>query len=376
MSLDADGSLQAGSLPEERVTSVDILRGFDMFWIVGGTAIVWALEDFGSNPFIAALTNQLEHRDWEGFVFEDFIFPLFVFLMGMAIVFSVGRIVQREGRLGAYRRIFKRFAIMFALGIFYNGGFTHGLDGTRIMGVLQRLALCYLATALLFCHLTPKQMMAVCFGLLVGYWAWLSFVPVPDIGTVSFAKGMTWPNYLDNRYLPLNKCEGRWDAEGLLSTLPAIGSCLLGVFAGLFLKDPGVAANKKGLCLIGAGILGICAGYLWGVQFPIIKKIWTSSYVILAGGYSCLILGIFYQTIDVWKIRFWTTPFLWIGSNALAIYMACNIVKFDKLAGRLIGDGVYAPAGGLGSMSETVIRLGFVVLLAGFLYRKKVFIRI
>lgn len=376
MGTEATGNITVDNPLEERVISVDVLRGFDMFWIVGGAAIVWALEEFGSNPVIAFLVNQLEHRDWEGFVFEDFIFPLFVFLMGMAVVFSMERVVRQGGAAGAHRRIVRRFAIMFALGIFYNGGFTRGLDGTRLMGVLQRLALCYLATALMFCHLKPRQMMAVCAGLLVGYWAWLSFVPVPGLGTASFAKGATWPNYLDSLWLPLSKSEQSWDAEGLLSTLPAIGSCLLGVFAGLFLKDPRVPANRKGLWLIGAGLLGICAGYLWGIQFPIIKKIWTSSFVILAGGYSCIILGVFYQIIDVWKIRAWTAPFLWIGSNALAIYMVCNIVKFDKLAARLIGEGAYAPPGGLGSMCETVIRLGFVVLLAGFLYRRKVFIRI
>ena len=359
-----------------RVISVDVLRGFDMFWIVGGAAIVWALEEFGSNPVIAFLVNQLEHREWEGFVFEDFIFPLFVFLMGMAVVFSMGRIVEREGIAGAYRRIFRRFAIMFLLGIFYNGGIAHGLDGTRLMGVLQRLALCYLATALLFCHLKPRQLAFVCAALLIGYWAWLSFVPVPGLGTVSFAKGETWPNYLDGHLLPFSKTDGKWDAEGILSTFPAVGSCLLGVFAGLFLKNPRVPANRKGIYLICAGILGICAGYLWGFQFPVIKKIWTSSFVILAGGYSCLALGVFYQVIDVWKMRVWTAPFLWIGSNALAIYMVCNIVKLEKIAARLIGEGAFAPPGGVGSMCETVIRLAFVVLLAGFLYRKKVFIRI
>ncbi len=376
MGADAMGSLPAENPSGDRVISVDVLRGFDMFWIVGGTALFWALEDFGSNPVVAFFINQIEHRDWEGFVFEDFIFPLFVFLVGMSVVFSVGRIVAREGTLGAYRRIFRRFAVMFALGVFYNGGFTHGLDGVRLMGVLQRLALCYLATALLFCHLKPKQLMWVCIGVLVGYGAWLSLVPVPGVGTVSFAKGMTWPNYIDRRFLPFSKSEEGWDAEGLMSTLPAVGTCLLGAFAGLFLKNPNVPANRKGLYLIGVGIAGICAGYLWGFQLPIIKKIWTSSYVILAGGYSCLILGVFYQLIDVWKIRFWTAPFLWIGSNALAIYMVCNMVKFEGLAARLIGGEDYAPAGVCGAMSETVIRLGFVVLLAGFLYRKKVFIRI
>jgi predicted acyltransferase len=367
---------QAGASSRDRVISVDVLRGFDMFWIVGGTAIVWVLDDFGSTPFTTFLANQIEHRLWDGFVFEDFIFPLFVFLVGMAVVFSIGKIVEREGIAGAYRRIFRRFAIMFALGIFYNGGFREGLDGLRLMGVLQRLALCYLATALMFCHLKPKQMVYVCTGLLVGYWAWLSFVPVPGLGLVSFTKGMTWPNYVDSHWLPFAKSEGRWDAEGIVSTLPAICTCLLGAFAGLFLKNPNVPANRKGLYLIGVGILGICVGYLWGFQFPIIKKIWTSSFVILTGGYSCLVLGIFYQLIDVWKIRFWTTPFLWIGSNALAVYMVCNLVKIETLAARLTGDGYFAPPGGWGSLSETVIRLGFVVLLAGFLYRNKVFIRI
>ena len=299
-----------------------------------------------------------------------------IFVVGMSVVFSIGKIVEREGKQGAHRRIFKRFALMFLLGIFYNGGVSRGLDGIRLMGVLQRLALCYLFTALMFCHLKPRQMVAVCAALLIGYWAWLSFIPVPGLGTVSFAKGTNWSNYLDSRYLPFSKSGGAWDAEGILSTLPAIGSCLLGAFAGLFLKNPNVPAARKGLYLICAGLLGIGAGYLWGLQFPIVKRIWTSSFVILAGGYSCLALGIFYQVIDVWKIRAWTPPFLWIGSNALAIYLLCNMVKFDKLAARLIGEGVFAPPDGVGALSETIIRLGFVVLLAGFLYRKKVFIRI
>ena len=360
----------------ERVLSVDVLRGCDMFCIVGGTALVYALDDFGRTPVSAFLVNQVEHRDWDGFVFEDFIFPLFVFLVGMSVVFSVGKIVQREGLAGAYKRIFRRTAILFLLGIFGNGGVAEGLDGMRLMGVLQRLALCYFVTALLFCHLKPKYLAAVCVGLLAGYWAWLTFVPVPGLGVASFAKGANWPNYIDAHYLPFRKYDGAWDPEGLLSTLPAIGTCLLGAFAGLFLKNPDIAASKKGMYLIGIGVLGVCLGYLWGLQFPIIKKIWTSSFVVLAAGYSCIALGVFYQVVDVWKIQGWTAPFMWIGSNALAIYVLNGIVRFDRLAGRLIGEDVFAPPGGWGSLAETVVRLGLVVLLAGYLYRKKVFVRI
>ncbi len=360
----------------DRVMSVDVLRGFDMFWIVGGGEIVRALNQFGEHPVISFFANQLKHCDWRGLVFEDLIFPLFVFLVGMAVVFSVGKIVEREGKSGAYRRILRRFALMFLLGIFYSGGVSRGLDGVRLMGVLQRLALCYLFTSLMFCHLKPRQMVVVCAALLVGYWAWLSFVPVPGLGRVSFEKGENWANYFDSRWLPFRKNDGAWDPEGPLSTFPAVATCLLGCFAGLFLMNSNFPAKKKGWCLMAAGVVLLAAGYLWGLQFPIIKKIWTSSYVLAAGGYSCLLLGLFYQIIDVWKIRAWTAPFLWIGSNALAIYMVTNILEFRKLAERLTGGGFWAPPGGVGALATTAVSLGFVLLLAGFMYRKKVFIRI
>ena len=131
----AAGNLQADGPSQERVMSVDVLRGFDMFWIVGGAGIVETFHEFGSNPVNAFFVNQLRHRDWEGFVFEDFIFPLFVFLVGMSVVFSVGKIVQREGKAGAYRRIFRRFVILFALGVLGGSHLSDGLDGIRLLGV-------------------------------------------------------------------------------------------------------------------------------------------------------------------------------------------------------------------------------------------------
>jgi predicted acyltransferase len=360
----------------DRVMSVDVLRGFDMFWIVGGGAIVRTLDKFTENPVLNVFANQLKHCDWRGLRFEDLIFPLFLFLLGMAIVFSVGKIVEKEGKFGAYRRVFKRFALMFLLGVIYSGGLARGVDGVRIMGVLQRLALCYLIVSIMFIHLKPKQMAVIGVALLVGYWAWLSFVPVPGLGRVSFEKGENWANYIDSMYLPLRKNDGAWDPEGYLSTFPAVVTCLLGFFAGLFIKNPAVPAQKKGLYFVGAGLVLLAAGYAWGLQFPIIKKIWTSSYVLAAGGYSCILLGIFYQIVDVWKIRAWTAPFLWIGSNSLAIYMVCNLVDFQQITARFVGDDYWEPQGGMAAFAATAISLGLVVLLAGFMHRKKVFIRI
>jgi predicted acyltransferase len=360
----------------DRIMSVDVLRGFDMFWIVGGGQIVQALGKCGDHPVTAFLVKQLTHCKWEGLVFYDLIFPLFLFLVGMAIVFSVGRIVEKEGRAGAYRRIFRRFFIMFVLGMVYSGGLASGIDGVRIMGVLQRLALCYLIVSIMYIHLKPRQMAAVGVVLLAGYWAWLSFVPVPGLGRTSFAVEENWANYIDRLFLPLRKNDGAWDPEGILSTLPAVGTCLLGFFAGLFIKSPAVPARKKGLYLMGAGLVLLAAGCAWGLQFPIIKRIWTSSYVLAAGGYSCLLLGVFYQVIDVWKFRAWTAPFLWIGSNALAVYMARNLVDFSRITDRFVGAGHWAPEGGLAALASAAVTLGWVVLLAGFLYRRKVFIRI
>ncbi len=376
MATDAVQSPSAPNPLADRIMSVDVLRGFDMFWIVGGGEIVRTLDQFSGNPIVNFFATQLKHCDWRGLRFEDLIFPLFVFLLGMAIVFSVGKIVAQEGKAGAYRRILRRFAIMFLLGIVYSGGLSRGLDGVRIMGVLQRLALCYLIVSIMFVHLKPKQMALVGVALLVGYWAWLSFVPVPGLGRVSFEKGENWANYLDSMYLPLRKNDGAWDPEGYLSTLPAVVTCLLGFFAGMLIKSPTVPAQRKGLYFMAAGIVLLAAGFAWGLQFPIIKKIWTSSYVLAAGGYSCLMVGIFYQIVDVWKIRAWTAPFLWIGNNPLAIYMACNLVDFQKITARLVGGGVWAPEGGLGAIATTTVSLGLVLMLAGFMYRKKVFIRI
>jgi predicted acyltransferase len=376
MASDAVQPLPALDPLADRVMSVDVLRGFDMLWIVGGGEIVRALDHLGNHPVIKFFATQLKHCEWEGLVFYDLIFPLFVFLLGMAIVFSVGKIVEKEGKAGAYRRILRRFALMFLLGILYSGGVARGIDGIRIMGVLQRLALCYLIVSVMFIHLRPKHMAVVCVALLVGYWAWLSFVPVPGLGRVTFDKGLNWANYIDSRWLPLRKNDGAWDPEGILSSFPAVATCLLGFFAGLFMKNPAVPAQKKGLYFMGTGLVLVAVGFLWGLQFPIIKRIWTSSYVLAAGGYSCLLLGVFYQVVDVWKIRAWTPPFLWIGSNALAIYMTWNLVNFDRIAERLIGGDEWALPGALDAAATAVISLGMVLLLAGFLYRKKVFIRI
>ena len=362
----------------ERLVSVDVLRGFDMIWIIGLEEVVKAACRALPCRASELLAHQLDHAEWEGFRFYDLIFPLFVFLAGASIVFSLGKIVEEGGRGAALRRVFRRSLIIYFLGVFSYDGIARGLDQVRWVGVLQRIAISYFFAALIFLGFKgrAKPMAAVCFGILLAYWAFLSFVPVPGGGEDHFAVGKNWPNCIDQRWLPGRRWDGAWDPEGLLSSLPAISTCLLGVFGGLVLRHPGLSsATKVSRLLIGGAILAV-AGWAWGIQFPVIKKIWTSSYVLVAGGFSYLLLGAFYQVVDVWKVRAWTPPFLWVGTNAITAYMAANLIEYGQIAERLAGGEIKAAAGAWGDFLIAAVAMALTLIPLRFLHRRGIFLRI
>ncbi len=370
-------SLAAAAAPvAQRLLSLDALRGFDMFWIVGAEDLVDGLRKITDSGPIRVLADQLGHKPWAGFHFEDLIFPLFVFIIGVSLVFSLTKTIAQSGRRTAVIRILRRSALLYLLGIFYYGGFATPFERIRLLGVLQRLALCYLFASLLFCYLKPKALAGVCAGLLIGYWALMSFVPVPEHGAGNFAEGMNLANYVDKQYLPLRKWNGDHDPEGLLSTLPAIANCLLGVFAGLLLKNTTVPDRKKAGYLVAAGMACLAVGWLWHLNFPVIKKIWTSSFVLVASGYSCLLLAAFYQVIDVWKWQKWAMPFVWIGVNSITIYLAANLIDFEKIARRLVGGQLNGYFGRYGQLLIAIVALALGLWLLRFLYRRKIFLRV
>jgi predicted acyltransferase len=277
--------------------------------------------------------------------------------------------------------VLRRSALLFALGLLYYGGVSSPWPDIRLTGVLNRIAVCYLLASLLFLNLRPRALLAAAVAVLVGYWGLMTFVPVPGIGAGSFEKGANLANWIDAQYLPGLKLEGDWDPEGLLSTLPAVGTCLLGVLAGLLLRDSRLTPSAKSAWLIGAGVLMIAGGLLWGVQFPVVKKIWTSSFVLVAGGFSALLLGAFHHLADVWGRTRWAVAFMWIGANALTLYLAANIVDFQSLARRLLGGDVARfldahVAYGAGRFAAALLGLALAVALARFLYRRKIFLRI
>ncbi len=403
---------ESRSSSSPRLMSLDALRGFDMFWIMGGEGLAAALGKVSNDPVTQTFATQLEHVEWAGFHFYDLIFPLFVFIVGVSIVFSLGRAIEQHGRGEALKRVFGRFALMFGVALFYSGGFASAWPDIRLLGVLNRIALCYLGGALLFCFLRHSWRMiaATAAGLLVGYWALMSFLPFPDLRPVHasgeriseamtatstaqlnwnstntvtgiFEPGLNLAHYVDQKYLPGKKWDKTWDPEGLLSTLPAIASCLLGVLAGLLLKSQSVDDRRKVTVLFACGAVTVIAGFAWGAQFPVIKKIWSSSFVLVAGGYSAILLGLFYLVVDVLKHQRWCQVFVWYGMNPITVYLADNIINFRRVAGRLLGTDVKAffdaaVTPGFGDLMLSFGEIGVGLCLVWFLYRRKIFLRL
>ena len=392
---------QATAAQAQRVVSVDALRGFNIFWILGADAVIWSLNEMlrDKGPVLSAagrfLNTQMTHVAWEGFRFYDFIFPLFIFVTGVSIVLSLPRLVEREGKAQAYARVFRRALILYGLGLIFYGGISRHWGDIRLVGVLQRIAICYLCASLLFLNFRARGIAVALVVLLAGYWALMTFVPVPGIGAGSFARDANLADWIDANYLPGWKWDLTRDPEGLLSTLPAIGTCLLGVLAGLLLADPHLQGSRKSLLLIAAGIALTSGGYLWGLQFPIVKVLWTSSFVLVAGGYSLILLGVWHQIIDVWGFQRWAAAFIWLGANAITLYFINNVTA-DQFAIRFAGSTVstfelFATrfAGGdfaalldraitpnTGNFVVRMLGLIFAILLARFLYRRRIFLRV
>ena len=225
-----------------------------------------------------------------------------------------------------------------------------------------------------------KGLITLTVSLLVGYWAMLTFIPVPGFGAGDFSEGHNLTNWLDKMYLPLRKWDGDHDPEGLLSTLPAIASSLLGVFAGLLLKNPSVAPVRKMRLLVAWGCAGVLAGLLWHLQFPIIKKIWTSSFVLFTAGLSSLLLALFYYIVDIKNHRGWCRPFVWIGMNSITIYLILRVVKLEEVAkcftGGEIHSGLENLHQGSGDLVTALLALCFSFLICRFLYNRKIFLRV
>jgi predicted acyltransferase len=364
--------------PIGRLESIDALRGFDMFWIIGGDVALKAWAHWAGWPPPDLVETQLEHVPWEGFRFYDLIFPLFLFLVGVVIPFSHGRMQERgTSRAAMHWRILRRTLLLFALGLLTNRILQFDWENLRVAGVLQRIAICYGIAALIVLHTSRRGQVIIVAAILLGYWALLALVPAPGSTAGDYSIEGNLAGYVDRHYLPgkiMKEYYGYGDNEGLLSTIPAVATTLLGVLAGHWLRSGrGPTARLLGLTLAGIGCLII--GTAWGTVFPIIKNLWTSSYVLVAGGWSLLLLAAFHGIIDILGWRRWAFFFTVIGANAILIYVVPRFIDFEKIARFFLG-GVIRHTGSFGPV---VLALGVLAaewLLLLYLYRRRLFLRV
>ncbi|MBZ5534438.1 MAG: DUF5009 domain-containing protein [Acidobacteriia bacterium] len=269
--------------------------------------------------------GPLRHAEWNGWTPTDLVFPFFLFIVGVSLTLSFARRrAQGASQADLFKQVVRRSLLIFALGLLLNGFPYYDLSRIRIPGVLQRIALCYLFAALIFLTTRIRGQIIATVGLLGGYWILMTAVPIPGIGHSSLTMQSNLAAYIDNALLHGHIYRPAWDPEGLLSTLPAIASVLLGILTGHWLraaKSP--LSRTRGLLLGGA--IGILAGQLMSFWFPINKNLWTSSYTVFTAGMALVLFGICYWIIDVQGYRKWAIPFVVYGMNAIAVYVLSGL---------------------------------------------------
>jgi predicted acyltransferase len=381
--------------PQKRLLSLDVLRGLTIAFMI-------MVNNAGSGAWA-----QMHHAAWNGLTATDLVFPTFLFVVGVSIVFSTeARLRRGDSRAKLAWHAVRRAVILFALGVFTNGFPHFHLQHWRIYGVLQRIAVCYLVVALLYLwdrRVWTKVLLLVC--LLLGYWALVRLVPVPGAGVPGrdiplLDRNQNIVAWLDRQLMPGHLYEdspqhNTRDPEGLLSDIPAIGTALLGLLTGLFLRS-WMPTRFKTLGLMTGASVCLALGYLWAIWFPLNKKMWTSSYVLVAAGWSLAVLALVYWAMEQrgWGQKGWSKALAWpwlvFGSNAIVAYViseelyVCLVQIHFQDAGspsnplRWAFQHVFAqiPDPGWRSFAYVVAYTAVCFLPVWLLYRKKIFVKV
>lgn len=364
----------------KRLNSLDALRGFDMFWIMGGEGIFAGLATLTGWPLFKWWAEQCEHVPWHGFHFYDMIFPLFLFIAGISFPFSYAkRNAMNDSRSSIYKHVISRGLILVLLGIIYNNGINFDIAHLRYGSVLGRIGLAWMFAAIIFMN-TKLNFRIIWFcALLIGYYLLLLLFPAHDLGSTDiFSREGNFTSYFDRLFMPGRLYLGNHDPEGLLGVIPAIGTALLGMFTGEFLLSKYLSDKpyRKVLYLILAAITLMIIGKIWNIVFPINKNLWTSSFVCFVGGLSLLLFSIFYLIIDVLEYKKWAFFFVVIGMNPITIYLTGRIVNF-RAAEKFFFGGLttlmpeaWAPM--IEAIGITAVGWTFLYIL----YKKKIFLKI
>ena len=362
----------------KRLLSIDSLRGFDMLLIAGGATFLVRMENTTDWAVVDFLAAQMRHPAWDGFTFYDFVFPLFLFIAGVSLPFSLNKaraVGLSKGEI--YRKAFKRMLILIALGIVYKNAPVPFFEPSQIRfgSVLGRIGIATFLTTLLYFYIPWKGKLYFIAIILLLYYAALFLVPVPGYGAGDLSFEGNLVGWIDRTLMPGRLLQKTYDELGLLTQLPALCLTVLGAMAGDLLrfnwKD-----NRKLFLLVISGIIAIGLALIWDLHFPINKHLWSSSFILLTGGMALLFLSLFFWIIDVLRFQKWTFFFKVIGLNSLAIYLAYRFIDFSETS-RLLFSGLYSFApDDWHRVFEAVCNLAVVWLLLYFLYRNKIFIKV
>jgi predicted acyltransferase len=371
--------------PARRLASLDVFRGATI-------AAMLLVNNPGSWTHVY---GPLQHAAWNGSTPTDLVFPFFLFIVGITTTFSLGGLLERGiAPREIFRKALIRAAIIFGLGLALQGFPHYDLAHLRILGVLQRIALSYLVAAAIVLSTGIRGQAGVLIGLLLGYWALMTSVPVPGIGPGVLEPDMNLSNWIDLHVIGTNHLPddaGTWDPEGILSTVGAIATVLCGVLAGEWIRSDR-RPSTKAVGLIVAGGVALVVGLAWGRVFPINKSLWTSSYVLFSAGIACLVLALVYWLVEMRGRREWARPLLVFGTNAITAYWLSSlfaiVLDWIVIAGPPDGEPlvlrsyVYetvfaswlAPANASLAYAITYVLLWLGLL--SIMYRRRIFIRI
>ncbi|MGA8213781.1 MAG: heparan-alpha-glucosaminide N-acetyltransferase domain-containing protein [Candidatus Sulfotelmatobacter sp.] len=384
----APPGIESAKPPSDRLLCLDIYRGL----AVAGMILV---DNPGSDDLAY---GPIKHADWNGWTSADFIFPSFLFLVGISMVFSFAARLQRgESKKQILFHAFKRSLILIVIGLFVNASPIIGLDlhTWRFEGVTQRIALCYFAAAILVLWSSRRGAWIAMCACLLGYWALLRFVPVPGLGVPGRDIPFMDPDrnlaaWLDRKLFMGHLYNGTRDPEGILSTIPAIATTLIGVLTGYWLRSEKSPATKA-IRMLCVGILGLAAGEVWNLWFPINKNLWTSSFVLFSGGFALVFLASLYWVLEIRRWRgAWTMPILVFGMNAIAGFVADSFVYgpgysftvkgpngpvmwHDAAQAKLLSFGMSAANA---SLIYSLAAVLFCWILLWFLWRKRIFLKV
>ena len=364
--------------PAERLLSLDVFRGATLASMV-------LVNDPGSWEHVYA---QLDHAAWNGWTFTDTVFPFFVWIAGVALTISFAKRIERgESRRTLFLHVLRRALLIFAVGLFLNGFPYFHLSRIRYLGVLQRIAMCYLISASLFLAVKVRGLIVAIITLLTTYWLLMILVPVPGCGAGHLDKDCNFARYVDGLVLSGHMWSQTkvWDPEGLVSTLPAIATMLFGILTGYLLRIERTPVQKTARLLAIGGVL-IIAGQVMNIWLPINKNLWTSSYSVFMAGLASVVFAIFYWIVDVKKHQRWARFFAIYGLNALAVFISTGmigrllgIIKVDnRTLATWIYQTIFAPLASPinSSLLYAIANVLFFFLIVYAMYRRRWFLRV